>query len=118
MPQAASGDLTICYETEGDPAGLPLLLVAGLGVQLTWWPAGFRSALADRGFRINAGTTGFTAHAIKGRLNEEDRGIPFAVSGLASAMSSTAVITTYQRIADADWVRPDMHAISRGVFAR
>jgi xanthine permease XanP len=43
--------------------------------------------------------------------------IPFAVSGLASAMSSTAVITTYQRIADADWVRPDMTAISRGVFA-
>ena len=37
--------------------------------------------LADRGFRINAGTTGFTAHAIKGLLNEEDRGIPFAVSG-------------------------------------
>ena len=32
-------------------------------------------------------------------------------------MSSTAVITTYQRIADADWVRPDMPAISRGVFA-
>jgi len=38
-------------------------------------------ALADRGFQINAGTTGFTAHAIKGLLNEEDRGIPFAVSG-------------------------------------
>ncbi|HXR87920.1 MAG TPA: solute carrier family 23 protein [Stellaceae bacterium] len=43
--------------------------------------------------------------------------IPFAVSGLASAMSSTAVITTYQRLDDADWVRPDMPAISRGVFA-
>jgi hypothetical protein len=38
-------------------------------------------ALADRGFRINAGTTGFAAHAIKGLLNEENRGIPFAVSG-------------------------------------
>jgi len=43
--------------------------------------------------------------------------IPFAVSGLASAMSSTAVITTYQRLDDADWVRPDVPAISRGVFA-
>jgi NCS2 family nucleobase:cation symporter-2 len=42
--------------------------------------------------------------------------IPFAVSGLASAMSSTAVITTYQRLADADWVRPDMPSIGRGVF--
>src|SRR5215472_16025445 len=47
-----SSDLTIYYETEGDPAGLPLLLVAGLGVQLTWWPAGFRAALADRGFLV------------------------------------------------------------------
>jgi len=37
--------------------------------------------LAARGFRINAGTTGFSAHAIKGLLNEENRGLPFAVSG-------------------------------------
>ncbi|HEY7324791.1 MAG TPA: alpha/beta hydrolase [Streptosporangiaceae bacterium] len=52
MPEASSGDLTIYYETEGDPGGLPLLLVVGLGAQLTWWPAGFRSALADRGFFV------------------------------------------------------------------
>jgi pimeloyl-ACP methyl ester carboxylesterase len=52
MPEASSGGVTICYETEGDPAGLPLLLVVGLGAQLTWWPAGFRSALADRGFYV------------------------------------------------------------------
>ena len=38
MPVAASGDVTIYYETEGDPAGLPLLLVVGLGAQLTWGP--------------------------------------------------------------------------------
>ena len=37
--------------------------------------------LADRNVRINAGTTGFTAQAIKGLLNEDSRGIPFAVSG-------------------------------------
>ena len=52
MPVAASGDVTIYYEAEGNPAGLPLLLVVGLGAQLTWWPAGFRSALADRGFFV------------------------------------------------------------------
>ena len=52
MPEARSGDVTIYYETEGDPAGPPLLLVVGLGAQLTWWPAGFRSALADRGFYV------------------------------------------------------------------
>ena len=52
MPETSSGDLAIYYETEGDPAGLPLLLVAGLGAQMTWWPAGFRAALADRGFFV------------------------------------------------------------------
>jgi len=42
--------------------------------------------------------------------------IPFAVSGLASAMNTTAVVTTYQRLNDADWVRPDMASISRGIM--
>ncbi|HZL59544.1 MAG TPA: solute carrier family 23 protein [Stellaceae bacterium] len=42
--------------------------------------------------------------------------VPFAVSGLAAAMSVTAVVTTYQRTSDADWVRPDMVSISRGIL--
>jgi xanthine permease XanP len=42
--------------------------------------------------------------------------IPFAVTGLAAAMSATAVMTTYQRLTDADWVRPDMDSIGRGVL--
>jgi NCS2 family nucleobase:cation symporter-2 len=42
--------------------------------------------------------------------------VPFAVSGLAAAMNSTAVVTTYQRLTDAEWVRPEMTSIGRGVF--
>jgi xanthine permease XanP len=42
--------------------------------------------------------------------------IPFAVTGLAAAMSATAVVTTYQRVTDADWIRPDMRSISGGVL--
>ena len=42
--------------------------------------------------------------------------IPFAVSGLAAAMSTTAVVTTYQRLTDADWVRPDAHSIAGGIL--
>jgi xanthine permease XanP len=42
--------------------------------------------------------------------------IPFAVSGLAAAMSATAVVTTYQRITDAEWVRPDPRSIGGGIF--
>ena len=42
--------------------------------------------------------------------------VPFAVSGLAAAMNSTAVVTTYQRLTDAEWVRPEMNSIARGIF--
>ncbi len=42
--------------------------------------------------------------------------IPFAVTGLAAAMSTTAVVTTYQRLTDADWVRPDGGSIAGGIF--
>src|SRR5262245_32650211 len=42
--------------------------------------------------------------------------IPFAVSGLAAAMGATAVITTYQRLTDADWVRPEMNSIRGGIL--
>jgi NCS2 family nucleobase:cation symporter-2 len=42
--------------------------------------------------------------------------IPFTVTGLAAAMNSTAVVTTYQRLTDAEWVRPDMVSIGRGVL--
>lgn len=37
--------------------------------------------LAELNFRINAGTTGFEAQVVKSLLNEDGRGIPFAVSG-------------------------------------
>ncbi len=42
--------------------------------------------------------------------------VPFAITGLAAAMSTTAVLTTYQKAVDADWVRPDMSSIGRGVL--
>jgi xanthine permease XanP len=41
--------------------------------------------------------------------------IPFVVTALATAMISTAVVASYQRITDADWVRPDMRSISSGI---
>ena len=41
--------LAIAYETLGDPAGPPLVLVAGLGRQLIGWPDGFLRALVERG---------------------------------------------------------------------
>jgi NCS2 family nucleobase:cation symporter-2 len=43
--------------------------------------------------------------------------VPFAVTALAVAMVTTAIVTTYQRITDADWARPDMRTISGGIRA-
>ena len=49
MPIAHNGDVEICYETLGDPGGLPLLLVHGLGAQLIGWADEWCQAFVDAG---------------------------------------------------------------------
>ncbi len=44
--------LEICYQTFGDPAGDPLLLVMGLGGPMTWWRPELCRMLADAGFFV------------------------------------------------------------------
>jgi pimeloyl-ACP methyl ester carboxylesterase len=44
--------IEIAYETHGDPADEPLLLVMGLGAQLISWPIELCEALVDRGFFV------------------------------------------------------------------
>lgn len=50
MPAVDVGDITIEYERSG--AGEPLLLVMGLGAQLTAWPVEFVDGLVSRGFDV------------------------------------------------------------------
>ncbi len=52
MPQAKVNGIDIEYVTEGDPSDPALLLVMGLGAQLTTWPDGFVSGLRQRGFFV------------------------------------------------------------------
>ena len=52
MPQIRANGIDIEYESfghEGDPA---VLLIMGLGAQMTLWPAAFCEGLAARGFRV------------------------------------------------------------------
>ena len=42
----------ICYQTFGDPADEPLLLVMGLGGPMTWWSPEFCRMLAEQGFFV------------------------------------------------------------------
>jgi pimeloyl-ACP methyl ester carboxylesterase len=47
-----SEDIELCYETFGDPADPPALLVMGLATQMIGWPDAFCEQLAERGFHV------------------------------------------------------------------
>ncbi len=52
MPRANVNGIEIEYATDGEPSNPPLLLVMGLGAQLTTWPDGFVEGLRRRGFFV------------------------------------------------------------------
>ena len=52
MPTTAANGITIAYEDAGDPNAPVILLVMGLGAQLTLWPVELVDALVARGFRV------------------------------------------------------------------
>jgi pimeloyl-ACP methyl ester carboxylesterase len=52
VPTAHANGIDIEYVTEGDPSDPALLLVMGLGAQLTTWPPVFVEGLRDRGFFV------------------------------------------------------------------
>ena len=52
MPTAPVNGIELAYETFGEPDGVPLLLVMGLGAQLITWPIELVEALVDRGFYV------------------------------------------------------------------
>jgi pimeloyl-ACP methyl ester carboxylesterase len=46
------GGITICYRVDGSPGGPVLLLVAGLGLDLTSWPQRMIDGFTGRGLRV------------------------------------------------------------------
>lgn len=52
MPQVTANGIAIEYETHGDPANPPLLLIMGLGAQLTLWPIELVEALVGHGYYV------------------------------------------------------------------
>src|ERR1700739_4903465 len=42
---------------------------------------------------------------------------PFVIAALANMLKAVALLTAAERIADADWVRPDLRRIGGGVLA-
>ncbi|MYN06911.1 alpha/beta fold hydrolase [Pseudoduganella aquatica] len=52
MPTALANGISIAYETSGDTAGPPVLLIMGLGMQLISWPQEFVDGLVERGCHV------------------------------------------------------------------
>src|SRR5687768_17959948 len=52
MPQTTHNGITLEYETHGNPANPALLLIMGLGAQLTLWPIELVEALVARGYYV------------------------------------------------------------------
>lgn len=51
MPRATNGDVGIEYESFGDPGDPTILLINGLGSQMTRWPEAFCAKLVAKGYR-------------------------------------------------------------------
>jgi pimeloyl-ACP methyl ester carboxylesterase len=91
---ARHGDLQIAYEVEGPNDGTPLLLVMGLGLQMLFWPPGFRQMLVDRGFRV-------------ARFDNRDVGLSTHLSWLGAphVIDIFRVIGSPGYARDEDWLR-------------
>ncbi len=52
MPEVQANGITLHYESHGPECGEPILLIMGLGAQMTRWPAEFYGRLTDQGYRV------------------------------------------------------------------
>jgi pimeloyl-ACP methyl ester carboxylesterase len=52
MTSRPANGITIEYDTFGDPSAPPVLLIMGLGAQMTLWDPRFCQVIADRGFYV------------------------------------------------------------------
>lgn len=49
---SAGAGRQVCYRTDGDPSGTPLILIAGLTLDLTSWPLDMIDSLVTQGFYV------------------------------------------------------------------
>ena len=52
MPQIIANGIPLEYDVHGPATGEPVLLIMGLGAQMTRWPQGFVDLLAGQGLRV------------------------------------------------------------------
>ena len=87
MARAAANGIEIEYEVFGDEADPTLLLIMGLGAQMTTWPVEFCKELAGRGhqvIRFDNRDIGLSSHM--DHLGEAD-----SMAALGAAMAGEAI---------------------------
>jgi pimeloyl-ACP methyl ester carboxylesterase len=97
VKRVQANGISICYEDQGEADAPVILLIMGLGMQLTAWPPGFVRLLLNAGFRVlrldnrdsglstifdHAGTPNLAWAALKHKLGLPVRG-PYALDDMA-----------------------------------
>lgn len=97
MPKVIANTVALEYERSGPPDGTPLLLIHGVGAQLTQWPDEYCASFAARGFsviRYDSRDIGLSTHfdstpipdlatALAARARGDEPDIPYALEDLA-----------------------------------
>ncbi len=91
MPQAQANGLTIEYDMTGPADGEPLLLIMGLGAQMTRWPQAFLDELAGRGLRVIR----FDNRDVGLTTRLDDAGLPDVVAILTALSEGKAPPVAY-----------------------
>src|SRR4051812_25077618 len=101
---ARANGLDLCYDTSGDPAAPPLLLIMGLNSQMIAWDDEFCSELARRGYRVI-------------RFDNRDIGLSTRFDSAGVPDVSAAFMTVMQgKSVDAPYRLSDMAADTAGLL--
>jgi NCS2 family nucleobase:cation symporter-2 len=99
--------------------GIARMLCALIGLLVGYVAAGFGGLLAAGNIRAlaEAPWVGLPTFGHLSWSFEFSMVVPFAIAAVAAAMKAVGTIAVCQRMNDADWARPDMRSITRGVLA-
>jgi pimeloyl-ACP methyl ester carboxylesterase len=101
MASLQANGMTIEYEIHG--TGTPLLLVMGLGGQLTSWPSGFVSELAGKGFQVIT-------------FDNRDCGLSTKGTMVPTSLSKQILATFTRRFAQSEYKLADMANDAAGLL--
>jgi pimeloyl-ACP methyl ester carboxylesterase len=104
MPQIHANGLHFEYETFGDPASPPILLIMGLGAQLVLWPVEFCQRLAQAGYYVV-------------RFDNRDVGLSSKINNVGKTrLMRAAIASTFRLPVRAPYTLDDMARDALGVM--